>query len=131
MPVVRGFQEQSEIKMSVMWLYDAKLVPSMNQTSQSLISSFCSSEVILRAPSLPSSTGKMVGSRAGREDLVAMSYITIQIQYLKYCDKLQFFNEGGISQKFDLYFHDLVVLLLSHDIEASNFKICKDSLEIL
>ena len=88
--------------MSVMWLYDAKLVPSMNQTSQSLISSFCSSEVILRAPSLPSSTGKMVGSRAGREDLVAMSYITIQIQYLRYCDRMQFFNEGGISQKFPI-----------------------------
>ena len=51
----------------------------MDQTSRSLISSFCSSEVRLGAPSLPSSTAKMVGSRAGREDLVAMSYIIIQI----------------------------------------------------
>ena len=59
----------------------------------------CSSEVRLGAPSLPSSTGKMVGSRAGREDLVD---ITIQIQYLKYCDRMQFFNEGGISQKFPI-----------------------------
>ena len=68
----------------------------MDQTSRSLISSFCSSEVRLGAPSLPSSTGKMVGSRAGREDLVAMSYI------IKYCDRMQFFNEGGISQKFQI-----------------------------
>ena len=74
----------------------------MDQTLRSLISSFCSSDVRLGAPSLPSSTGKMVGSRAGREDLVAMSYITIQIQYLKYCDRMQFFNEGGISQKFPI-----------------------------
>ena len=52
------------------------------------------------------------------------------------CSIFTFFWEDGREQGYfvdlaALHFHDLAVLLLSHDIEASNLKICKDSLEIL